>query len=318
MLVVGSQALVDHGVKIGRKPSDLDFLATHEEMKSYMADKTARVLVNKPNKVAYRFMDGKVVEFEICDANPTGLWLLENYEGLGYPKSDSVHPEVVLAMKLSHRYLKNSPHFLKTMNDILAIRGLGYRVPEKLKGWLKDREKQTYHYAHPSLKRDKGKFFSGDGVDYKYEHDDIHEALATLPDPAFYPGAIFQPNLDNTWEYAKPAYTYFQKDPGVDVSVSKEKWLKCSEHVKLNSVLEEAYVLALERSQIPNDLGIAPRTSFLIALEKVCTSITSGWWREFAWEHYYQVLGMYSDDYVERFQKALNEGRIRAYQGAAA
>ncbi len=115
----------------------------------------------------------------------------------------------------------------------------------------------------------------------------------------------------------RPAYVQFQKDPALDVSVSKEKWDNLPSDIKLSSVLEESYVLALERSQIPNDFAVPPRSSFLIALEKVCTSITSGWWREYAWEHYYQVLGMYNDDYIDRFQKALIEGKIRPYQGKA-
>jgi len=198
------------------------------------------------------------------------------------------------------------------MDDILALRGLKYRVPPQLQSWLKDREKQTYDYGHPSLKQGKANFFSGDGVNYVYEHDDIHEALATLR------ALLGNISAEESPLPRRPAYIQFQKDPKLDVSVSKEKWLQCSEHVKLMSVLEESYVLALERSQIPTDFSIAPRTSFLIALEKVCTSITSGWWREYAWEHYYQVLAMYSDNYVDRFQKALSDGKIRSYQGKAA
>jgi hypothetical protein len=34
---------------------------------------------------------------------------------------------------------------------------------------------------------------------------------------------------------------------------------------------------------------------------KVCTSITSGWFREFAWENYDNVLDLYNDKYVEIF-----------------
>ena len=322
MLVVGSQALRAHGVKIGRKPSDLDIIASSREISEWQESqkgfiKNTRKIDDK--KCVFFMTNGDIVEFEIAseDKNPTAVWLLLNYSGLGYPRvvteglGDHAHPDVVLTLKMSHRYLKNSPHFRKTMDDILALRGLKFRVPPQLQSWLKERQKATLNYGHPSLMRNKAKFFSGDGVNYKYEHDDIHTALATIP-------SRVEDNPLN-WAYeVSPAYVQFQKDPGVDVSVSRDKWNKCSEHVKLMSVLEESYVLALERSQIPCDFSIAPRTSFLIALEKVCTSITSGWWREYAWEHYYQVLGMYSDDYVDRFQKALSEGKIREYMGQAA
>jgi hypothetical protein len=311
MLVVGSTALEAYSVRIGRKPRDIDLIATHEEIFGWLEKNHLQVKRQNVTETKYIFLldDGRILEFEL--AKGAGLWLLENYGGLGYSEVHTefgvaVHPDVVLALKLSHRYRKNSPYFLKTMNDILSLRGLKFRVPLALRDWFEWREKETYDYSHPSLKRDKGKFFSGDGINYVYEHDDIHEALATLK------------VCDHEEWNIRPAYVQFQKDSSVDVSVSREKWNRCTEWTKLNSVLEESYVLALERSQIPNDFGMPPRVSFLIALEKVCTSITSGWWREYAWEHYYQVLGMYSDDYVDKFQKALAEGRIRPYQGKAA
>jgi hypothetical protein len=318
MLIIGSHALIAHGVKVGRRPSDIDVIATPDEIDAFIKsiDFLLPKIERKPKKVIVHLKEERPIEFEIADeeTNPTAWDLHQSF--LVATRKDSgqlmkgvfkgahyVHPEVVLALKLSHRYLKNNPHFKKTMDDILALRGLKYRVPHELQDWLKRREKATYDYAHPSLMRDKKNFFSGDGVNYKYEHDDIHEALATI--------------WNDDSGRCRPAYIVFQKDPKLDVSVSKEKWLACSETVRLNSVLEESYVLALERSQIPNDFAIAPRTSFLIALEKVCTSITSGWWREYAWEHYHQVLGMYSNDYVDRFQKALDDGKIRNYQGGA-
>lgn len=327
MLVVGSRALVAHGVKIGRKPSDEDVIATPGQIAEWQENhkeqiKNIRRLSQK--KVVFFMADGMIYEFEVADPerNPTGLWLLEHYDSLGYPNAKDgifkyAHPDVVYALKMSHRYLKNSPHFRKTMDDILALRGLGYRIPVTLGGWFKDREKATYYYNHPSLKRDKANFFSGDGIDYVYEHDDIHECLATIHFGEWTTVRTAGDGLISTIPM-RPAYVQFQKNADVDVSVSKDKWKTCTEYVKLMSVLEESYVLALERSQIPNNFAIAPRTSFLIALEKVCTSITSGWWREYAWEHYYQVLAMYDDDYVDRFQNALERGKIRPYQGKAA
>jgi hypothetical protein len=318
MLLIGSRALLAHGVKVGRRPMDTDYIATMEEYDRFRAmTPDGRLVVDKPTKKALRFPNGVIVEFELygcpndLEINPTAAELVNLYGALGYPDvrdrnmTLAVHPDVVLTLKLSHRYLKNNPHFRKTMDDILALRGLKFRVPPQLRTWLKRRERATYNYSHPSLIQTKGEFFGGDGVNYVYEHDDIHEALATHP----FPWMSMNP---------RPAYVQFQKDPRLDVSVSKEKWDNLVEDIKLSSVYEESCVLALERSQIPNDFGIAPRTSFLIALEKVCTSITSGWWREYAWENYYKVLGMYNDDYVDRFQKALANGKIRPYQGKAA
>ncbi len=80
---------------------------------------------------------------------------------------------------------------------------------------------------------------------------------------------------------------------------------------RLYGVLEEAYVLALERSQIPFAGKVTPRQSFDIAIEKVCTSITSGWFREFAWENYDKVVELYRDDYVEKFKAGVDKGIVK-------
>jgi hypothetical protein len=114
----------------------------------------------------------------------------------------------------------------------------------------------------------------------------------------------------------KPAYRYFMK-PGAEVMVSRKKWRTLPRKTRLLSVLEEAYVLAIERSQVPHKGKISARDSFDIALMKVCTSITSGWWRDFAWENYDDVVDLYNDDYIDRFWKAVEDGTVKEYQHEA-
>jgi hypothetical protein len=82
--------------------------------------------------------------------------------------------------------------------------------------------------------------------------------------------------------------------------------------VKLYGVLEESYVLALERAVIP--LNVSADRAFEIALEKVCTSITSGWFREFAWENYDEVKKLYHESYVNKFNIALVVGKIKGFR----
>jgi hypothetical protein len=194
---------------------------------------------------------------------------------------------------MSHRFLKNSPAFAKTMFDIKRMRvALGFStIPERLQEWYKKRSKETYNYSHPSLMRGKSAFFSGDGVNYVYDHDSIHIAMAHLE---------------------RPAYTYFKRDDH-EVAVDRKKWDTVSENTRLYSVLEETYVLALERSQIPYKGQIAPITSFRKALEKVCTSITSGWWRDYAWEHHDEAMSMYDNTYVARFWAAVDSGVVKPH-----
>ena len=75
-------------------------------------------------------------------------------------------------------------------------------------------------------------------------------------------------------------------------------------------MLEETQVLALERSQVLFE-NVEPKKSFDMALNKVCSSITSGWFREYAWENYKNVQKLYEADYVERFWKDVEIGLVK-------
>lgn len=151
--------------------------------------------------------------------------------------------------------------------------------------------KETYSYQHPKLNRKKSEFFNPDaGVQYIYDHDSIHEAMK---------------------HGDKPAYSYFKPDEA-EVLTSRKMFEALPYEVRLNAVLEESYVLALERSQIPHPKS-DPEWSFLTALEKVCTSITSGWFREFAWENYHQAVNRYDPNYVEWFRYGLARGVVKPF-----
>jgi hypothetical protein len=175
--------------------------------------------------------------------------------------------DMLYTLKMSHRYRRNSPHFLKTMRDIHEMRQMGAQIPEAYRDWYRLRQKETYSYKLPNLNVSKSEFF---GDLYQYDHDSLHEAVKI---------------------YDAPAYTYYSDG---EVWSSKEKFYEsCSEDIRLAGVVEEASVLALERSLIPHPDAKTEDEAFQFALKKVCTSITSGWFREYAWEHYDQALELY-------------------------
>lgn len=187
------------------------------------------------------------------------------------------------------------------MNDIRllrTLRTLGSNVVPELSEWFKQRESETYYYQHPNLNRSKSEFFDTEGVVYAYDHDTIHEAIAVLD---------------------HPAYTYF-KPVDSEVYCSKEMFESLDENTKLLAVIEESCVLSLERSIIPYGFKDNSREMFLFALQKVCTSITSGWFREYAWENYNQAVELYdqldsqsANWYYSKFVTALILGKIKPY-----
>jgi len=218
-----------------------------------------------------------IVEAEFAWEGSTGEQLVQIMNKYGF---DTYPPlDVLYTLKMSHRFLRNSPAFLKTMRDIQLMRQHGARIPEYLEHWYLRRVNETYCYSHPSLNVKKKDFFNGDGVEYVFDHDSIHEVMK---------------------HNEHPAYWYFKEDKA-EVMCSRMKFDACSEQLKRQAVLEEAYVLALERSQIPYRGVISPKKSFEIALQKICTSITSGWFREFAWENYDSIMELFDESYADRF-----------------
>lgn len=326
-VLIGSQAiqanLSYHDWLSGRDTKDFDFICTMDDFKSmvkyclYTQKHKLLELKYVENKAVAKFEDEKgkffALDCSLVDvygqiqesdlAVYTYVNSLNNMNSGWRPKCnvrfDTKHLVaplgVNLMLKMSHRYKKNSPHFLKTMRDIKNLRNHlseeeydEYVLDPVLPSLLKQREEATYNYKHPSLKQGKSAFFT-DSVNYVYDHDTIHDAVAMLD---------------------TPAYTYYVAD-GAEVHCDKHKFNDLPEIVKLYGVLEESYVLALERAIIPFDTD--PKKAFDIALEKVCTSITSGWFREFAWENYEKVQALYHESFVRKFKSALDAGKIKPF-----
>lgn len=307
MLAIGSLALNKiQGVNDTKELSDYDFIATPSELNDlicYFGEKLIHLKTPSKYKKILFIIGQPPIEIEIARDNNSAEQLLniiknEKFaDNLIYCYGEKfgnfvIYPtiDVLYALKLSHRFLKNSPHFIKTMRFIQDYRiNRRYNIPIELEEWFKIREEETYNYKHPNLKKNKEEFFSNDGVNYIFEHDSIHEAVKL--------GTI-------------PAYKLAKNNEN-DVSLSKEKFFNLSKNEQLNTVHEEAYVLALERSLIPSNFKNNYLESFRTALEKICTSISSGWWREFAWENYDELYYRYSDRFVYDFLMAYYQGNLK-------
>lgn len=245
----------------------------------------------KVKHIVYKRNSEDFIEVSIALTEDCTTALLFDYLDDMYEAEVGYYPNVdmLYTLKMSHRYLKNSPHFYKTMVDIRFMRKLGAEIFDQ--EWYVDRIKETYDYQHPKLNVASKDFFTSN-VNYVYNHDSIHLAMAHLD---------------------KPAYQYYMSG-NAEVHCSKETFLSQPRAICMFGVLEEVYVLALERSQIPNNFKVDPKVSFMIALEKVCTSITSGWFREYAWENYEIIKHLYDETYVDKFKAGLESGIIQPFE----
>jgi len=305
LATIGSAALGSLDYNIGRTPKDIDLVGDYDSLVSYLkaAGCTSIYPIQQGKKMVGK-SETTIYDCEIAWPGSTSEYLLnyisEHYENGGTVYGiDILTPslDLLYALKMSHRFKKNNPFFLKTMKDIHWMREQGATITPELQELFEIRQKEALNYKHPSLQQGKDTFFSGDGVAYIYQHDDIHKAVML---------------------YEKPAYEYY-KPAENEVQCSKDLFFKQPLHIQLAGVYEEAAVLALERSQIPYP-NMDRKKSFLIALEKVCTSITSGWFREFSYENYFKIVQLYDlrtaqgNNYLDMFTWYLSEGSLKLYQ----
>src|SRR5699024_8466502 len=240
--------------------SDWDFIADQGSWNNFKTQMMGQhVPVDNPDVQAFKCMhNGKETYFEayIVRALTSVRELTDelqeedftsSYRLLKYAKANIqkdrlsgfywATPDICLAIKLSHRYLKNNPFFLKTMSHINYLRNKGVVLNDELQKIMLQRQAATLSYSHPKLDVGK-KTFLNDTI-YTLDHDSIHEAVA-LAD--------------------KPAYKFYMKDDS-EVMTSREKFEALPDVIKLAGVYEEACVLALERSQVPNEFNISPSVS---------------------------------------------------------
>lgn len=297
IVMLGSHA-VNHRINGFReKPVDYDVLLPVSEINNFLSrwEKIISCVPSSGSKYhAVVIEHGKKIhiEMEMLGGRPSAE-ILYNYV-LNDNETDIIddilYPSLnfLFMLKMSHRYKKNSIHFEKTRSDILRMREYGGTITDKLYPVLRAREKDTYINKKFSLNKKKDEFFV-DNVPYLYDHDTIHLAVA---------------------RGSRPAYMEFQK-PDQEVMCSKLMFDALPFEQRLNAVLEEAYVLALERAIIPHNTD--PQKAYGIALRAICTGTTSGWFREFAWENYQTALDMYDDEFVHKFTLALKDGKIAPY-----
>jgi len=302
MLVVGSKALNYHFPEFQREVKDIDIIGTTDDInyliKTLNPEKvldnhniTTLLNIQNPNE----FFNTKNVEILNSD-NSIALQEYIKYEnngnlgGLRYAS-----PEVLLSLKKSHIHfpIKFQKH-IKDYNFLLDI-----LKEDKLENITKINFKETElrfgKLKIPSLKKSTSKFFdqSEGYVKYFYIHDDIHQVMAHYDRPIY---EDMQTTSESAW-------------------CQKELWDNFSFEKKAKCVLEEAYVIALERKIIPMLNGVSDVVSSKKALEwslmRICTTLCSGWFRQFAADNYSRICEYVNHQYVQKFLEAEQIGKIK-------
>ena len=303
MLVVGSKALNYHFPDLKREVKDIDIIGTKDDIKYLIKTLNPEKVLDNHNITTLlniqnqnEFFNTKNVEVLNSD-NSEALTEYVKYEtnvnlggGLRYAS-----PEVLLSLKKSHIHFPIK--FQKHIKDYNLL--LDFLKEDKLANITKINFKETElrfgKLKTPSLKKSTRKFFdqSEGYLKYFYVHDDIHQVMAHYDRPIY---EDMQTTSESAW-------------------CQKELWDNFSFEKKAKCVLEEAYVIALERKIIPMLNGVSDVVSSKNALEwslmRICTTLCSGWFRQFAADNYSRICEYVNHQYVQKFLEAEQMGKIK-------
>lgn len=144
--------------------------------------------------------------------------------------------------------------------------------------------KEAYPQGNPNLNQSVEDFFD-DPVKKIYEHDWLHELYA----------------FDGV-----PMYTKLQPDPS-KAWCAKDLWDALPHDNKVYCVQEETYVIATERFLVPTGYKFPAKLAYLKSLNKVCTTLCSGWFRDFAIDNYGTILEGFDQNVVNRVREEIQQ-----------
>jgi hypothetical protein len=184
--LIGSRAARWHYPDLWPKCNDTDLIATFEDFTNWYSQNKDDIKscfpFEKGKKFYVEFNSGEIMEWEIAHPGSTGESFLKDVDGFFIESYEVEMPgtttkvciptmDWLFTLKSSHKYLKDSPHFDKTMRDYHVMKhDLSCQIV--CGEWHKAREKATYTRPRPKLNRSKKEFFTPD-VPYKYDHDTI-------------------------------------------------------------------------------------------------------------------------------------------------
>lgn len=302
LILIGSRALNLRAPNLLKRSAlDFDFIGSKEDCHNWIDLNKDKInpteIIESENKIILK--GDSICEFDIIQPGSSNELLLD------LVKSDSEtikttfglipNLDLLFTIKSSHKYKKftnDSSIFWKTLIDYHMMKEAGAKIRPEYEAFHKLREKASYAaQKHPKLNQSKDAFFSDINLIYKYDHDSIHEAVA-IGD--------------------RPAYTYYLKD-GAQVECDKEKFFAVDEQIRINGVIEESICLALERGMLNAPEKWTPEKAWHFAFAKVCSSVTSGFFRGWAFMNAPKILKNYPKDYYEKFMEKVDKGLVKPY-----
>jgi hypothetical protein len=281
MLLVGSAAL-KRWYPSAREPFDLDILCTAYDADMFvkkLGSRASKVTQPRESKTVVQLDNGVMIEL---DYRPSAALFCQANE---HRSSSQVRilgqlvmvapPTTLYAIKRSHIYHANN--WLKHIDDYHFLREQ-LTVPlsedEKHAELVRRREhNKMWPKPKVNLLAPNEEFFTQYSINRKFEHDDVHKAVAF---------------------YGTPMYTRL-KDDQSSAWCSWKKFQSLSHGDQIKTVQEEAFVIALERFIYRGERdGVK---AFRMAVCLLATRMWAGKWAQYVVENYPEI-SRYTTDYV--------------------
>lgn len=299
MIVIGSRSFDYYFKDENSIPNDWDLIMSYQEFSKWSIKHDNSIISMVPtsdHKYNVKVkVDDVVTQYEIeLENQGSSLWLLNNesffqeeiIDGLG-ESYKVMTPIYQLLTKRSHVYFPI--HVEKTLKSYSSLKRLvGAFVMDKNMfsyynlrfGEANDRFFKRYKTRNLNVTNDK--FFDNPLVKplQVLEHDTLH-SIVKHQDQPIYEMMKYDEKRELAW-------------------CEQELFQNLNKVYKIQSVLEESYVISLERFIIPQKEKDLYK-SFLLALHKVCTTLCSGWFRDFAIENYDEIVKSYNPDYFDKY-----------------
>lgn len=307
MIVIGSHALQLLGYDV--TPTDVDILVNFTEWNNFFQSNGANISDAIPlnGKVQAKFSDGLRIEVEFIGRYESDVWLSNHTEIMSEVYSPilecmvNVPPlEILFLMKKSHVHC-DSVHFDKTIKDYQYLSTMIGTVSDDFWEFFELRKSEAekrYNHRTPSLNMSNDEFFdrSKNAVGYVFIHDTIHEAVK---------------------HFDVPVYEMIKRDFSL-AKCESDMFHDLPFDVRIKCVQEEAYVIAIER-YILQDSGtsdiMTPWLAYKNAVQRICTTLCSGFFREFAIDNYDEVMRQYDENFIMRFTRGFNDKTIQVMDG---
>lgn len=280
-----------------REPADLDLVVPYDKIDEVAAKYGVIKTRDDQFVTVHQFDSQKKVEMFVASPG-NAMWMyLERYNAFDGEHFIDTHGLYSLKKSHIHMPMKFEKHIRDycLLHNAIGGKDLMPEITKQNNLDIKARLKRKYE--SPSLNKSVKDFFAqSEGlVPSWFIHDDIHRVMA---------------------HYEKPLYERMQNDLS-QAWCEEDLWNKFSFEDKCKCVLEEAYVIALERRIIPVLYGgvkeyFSPLAALNWSMMRVCTTLTSGWFRSFATANFIDIMDIYADkNYVKKFLQKVSDGEIK-------